>query len=159
MDNNTLKYNGQCSKLTQTLVMLTILLKYLSSLTMSLKCFHKILSSLGADELLYSLIAIINFFLEKEFYGECCLDGRFSNKNSSNCWLWTKLNVRWRAFQRSSILIYGYLLNWIISMAGRFCFLTQFIKFHSLQFFDVISWILSSKNDHFVLFTIFLKSF
>jgi len=49
----------------------------------SLKCFYEILSSLGVDELLHLLIAIINSSLEKEFYIEHGLEGSFSNKEVS----------------------------------------------------------------------------
>ena len=44
-------------------------------------------------------------------------------------------------------------------MAGSFYFLIQFIRSHSLLFSNKISWILPSNNDHFVFFTIFLRSF
>jgi len=54
---------------------------------------------------------------------------------------------------------YGHPLYWIASMASSFHFLTQFIRFYSLQFFNVISWILLSKNKHFVVVTVLLKSF
>ena len=94
MDNNALKCDGQCPKLTQILAMLMILLKHLSSLTTCLRCFHEILSGSGADKLLHLSIAIINSFLKKEFYSECYLVRRSSNKDSLTCQLWAELNVR-----------------------------------------------------------------
>ena len=139
--------------------MFTILSKHLSSLMTSLRYFHEILFGLGEYELLHLLIAIVNSFLERKFHDEYCLNRSSSNKNLFTCQLWAKLNVWWSTFQRSSILIHKHLLNWIASMAGSFYFLTQFIRSHGLQFFNVISWILSLKNNCFVFFTIFLKSF
>jgi len=139
--------------------MFTMLLKHLSSLTTHLRYFYDILSGPGADKLLYLLIVILNSSLEKKFYSKYCFDRSFPNRELLICWFWAELNVRWRAFQRTLILIHRHLLNWIISMASKLCFLTQFIKFHSLWFFNIISWILSLRNDYFVLFTVFLKSF
>ena len=143
----------------QVLVMLMMLSKHLSFLTTSLRCFYEILSGLGADELLHLSIAIINFFQEKEFHNEYCLDGSFSNNDLFTCQLWAELNVWWSTFQRFSISIYSCPLNWIALIASHFCFLIQFIRFYSLWFFNVISWILLLKNNHFVFFTVFLKSF
>ena len=115
--------------------------------------------TVGADELLHLSIAIINFFQEKEFHNEYCLDGSFSNNDLFTCQLWAELNVWWSTFQRFSISIYSCPLNWIALIASHFCFLIQFIRFYSLWFFNVISWILLLKNNHFVFFTVFLKSF
>ena len=67
IDDNVLKYNGQCPRLIYVLVMLTIFSKYLLWLTISLKCFYKILSSLEVDKLLYFIMAIMNSSLEKGF--------------------------------------------------------------------------------------------
>jgi len=112
-----------------------MLSKHLSFLTTSLRCFYEILSGLGADELLHLSIATINFFQEKEFHNEYCLDGSFSNKDLFTCQLWAELNVWWSTFQRSSISIYSHPLNWIALMASHFCFLIQFIRFYGLWFF------------------------
>ena len=104
--------------------MLIMLSKHLSSLMDSLRCFYEIISGLGADELSYFLIAIINSFLKKELYSKYCLDRSSSNKDLFTCWLSAELSVWWSAFQRSSILIHSYPLNWIASMANSFYFLT-----------------------------------
>jgi len=61
--------------------MLTMFSKHLSSLKTSLRCFHEILSGPGANKLLHMLIAIINYFPEKRFYDEYCLNGSSSNKD------------------------------------------------------------------------------
>ena len=67
--------------------MLTILFKHLSSLTTSLRCFHKVQSGLGADELLHLSMAIVNSFLEKVFNNKYCLEGGFSNNDLLTCQL------------------------------------------------------------------------
>ena len=43
-------------------------------------------------------------------------------------------------------------------MAGKFCFLTQFIKSHSLLLVNAISWILLPKNICFVIFLYLIQS-
>jgi len=48
-------------------------------------------------------------------------------------------------------------LNLMVSIAGSFWFFTQFIKSHSLLFFDAISWIFSLKNRYLVFLTILLN--
>ena len=87
MDEDILKWNNQCPKLIQVLVMLILLSKYLSSPTTNSRYFHKILSGPEADKLLYLLIAIINYFLEKEFHDEYCLNESSSNKDLFTCWI------------------------------------------------------------------------
>ena len=86
IDNDALKYDSQYPKLIYILAMLTMFSKHLSSLMTSLRCFHKILSGLGADKLLYLLMAIVNYFFEKEFYGKYELEESFSNNDMFTCW-------------------------------------------------------------------------
>jgi len=93
IDNDALKYNGQYSRLIHILVMLTMFSKYLLSLTISLRCFHEILSSPEADKLLHLLMAIMNFFLEKKFHNKYSLEGSSSNNDAFTHWLWAELNV------------------------------------------------------------------
>ena len=59
--------------------------KHLSSLMTSLRCFHKILSGLEADKLLYLLMAIVNYFFEKEFHDKYKLEESSSNNNMFTC--------------------------------------------------------------------------
>ena len=59
--------------------------KYLLSLITSLRCFYKILSGLGADKLLYLLMAIVNYSFEKEFHSEYELEESFSNNDMFTC--------------------------------------------------------------------------
>ena len=66
IDNNILKCNGQCPKLIHALVMLKILIKHVSFLTIILRCFYNTLSGPGVDELLYLVIVFLNFSVEKE---------------------------------------------------------------------------------------------
>ena len=98
------------------LVMLTMFSKHLSSLMISLRYFYEILSSPGADELLYLLMAVINFSLKKRVYIEYGLERSSFHKNMFTHQLWAELNVWYRAFQRSSISIHSYLLYWIASI-------------------------------------------
>ena len=85
IDNDALKYDSQYPKLIYILAMLTMFSKHLSSLMTSLRCFHKILSGLGADKLLYLLMAIVNYFFEKELYGKYELEESFSNNDMFTC--------------------------------------------------------------------------
>ena len=49
----------------QVLVILIIFSKHLLFLTIDLRCFYKILSEFEIKELLYLLMAFVNYFLEK----------------------------------------------------------------------------------------------
>jgi len=68
IDEDAMKYKGQYPRLIQVLTILMMLSKHLSFLTISLRCFHEIQSSLEVDELLHLSMAIINSFLEKEYH-------------------------------------------------------------------------------------------
>ena len=67
------------------------------------------------------------------------------------------MNIWCNAYHRSSSLIQGYLLYCKAFIASSFCFLTQFIRFQGLLFFDAISWILLLKKIYLVFFMTFLK--
>jgi len=69
------------------------------------------------------------------------------------------VNNWWSVCHSSSSSIHGWPLKYNTSMAGSFCFLTQFMKFQDLWFLDVISWILLLKNTHLVFLTEPLKTF
>ena len=86
IDNDALKCDSQYPKLIYILAILTMFSKHLSSLMTSLRCFHKILSGLGADKLLYLLMAIVNYFFEKEFHDKYKLEESSSNNNMFTCW-------------------------------------------------------------------------
>ncbi len=82
IDDSALKCVGQCPRLIHVLAMLTIFSKPLMT---SLRCFHKILSSLEADKLLYLLMVIVNSSSEKELHDKYSLEGSFSNNNVFTC--------------------------------------------------------------------------
>ena len=65
INDNDLKYNGQCPKLMYILAILMKFFKHLVFLTITLKCFHKILSKLKVDKLLHLSITLVNFLFEK----------------------------------------------------------------------------------------------
>ena len=68
INDNDLKYNGQCPKLMYILAILIKFFKHSVFLTITLKCFHKILSGLKVDKLLHLLIALVNSLFEKGGY-------------------------------------------------------------------------------------------
>ena len=59
---------------------------------------------------------------------------------------WAELYEWCRVYHRSSKLLHGWPLNFMASVVGGLCFLTQFIRSHGLLLSKAISWILSSKN-------------
>ena len=117
------------------------------------------LSGLGDDELLHFLITCKSSFLEKGAHVKASLEGISSNKLISTWWLCAELKDLYRAFHRSDILIHGWLLKWITSIASNFLFFTQFISFQSSHFLLMISLILLSKNLYLVLLTVSLNFF
>ena len=60
MEVDTLKCEGQCPKLTYTLAMSIRLLKHISLLTITLRCFHDSLLGPGVDKLLHLIIKLLN---------------------------------------------------------------------------------------------------
>ena len=76
---NNLKYKGQCPRLIQALAMLIIKVKQLLLLIIHFRIFHEILSSPGADELLYLLMAFLNSSFEKGFYMKTGFEEILSN--------------------------------------------------------------------------------
>ena len=79
IDINVLKCKGQCPKLIQTLAMLIIEFKHTSSFIIHLRIFHKILSGLGANELLHLPMTSLNSSFEKCFHSETDFEGISSN--------------------------------------------------------------------------------
>jgi len=78
----------------------------------------------GMDELLYFLIVLVNFALEKDGYLNKSFDRTSLSKHKLICQSWAELKVRWRACQRSFNSIYKFLLNWMVFVAGNLYFLT-----------------------------------
>ena len=152
-----LKWDGQYSKSIQVLAMSISLDKQSSSLMMILIWLQVSLSGPRADKLLHFSIALINSYLENEFHSFVDLLGISSRTWISISCIWAELKELCRAIQRSSSSIHGCPSYWIASIAGSFCFLTQFISSHRLHFLFAISSILSSKKSCFVFLTVLLK--
>ena len=87
------------------------------------------------------------------------LSGISSRKWISTSHTWVELKELWRAFYRSSSLIYGHPSYWIASTTGSLYFLTQFISSHGPYFLFAILSILSSKKVCLDFLTILLKFF
>jgi len=154
-----LKCEGQYSTLIQALAMLIMTLRQSSSLKIVFKWLHDNLSELGADELLQLASASLNSSFEKVGQDEMSLSVISSRILTSTWWWSAVLNVKWRAFQRSSILRHWWLLYLMDSIVGNLCLLTQFISSQGPHFLLAISWILSSKKIHFVDLTMLLNTF
>ena len=65
IENNSLKWAGQCPKVIYILVMLTILVRHFLFLTTNFRCFHKMWFRLGVDKLLHLSITVLNSSWEK----------------------------------------------------------------------------------------------
>ena len=65
IDDDDLKYDGQCPKSMHILAILMKLFEYSVLLTTALRCFYEILSGPRADELLHLSIALVNSSFEK----------------------------------------------------------------------------------------------
>ena len=159
MDNDILKWDSQWPILIHMLVMLTILIIYLLSLVIALKCFQEIQYSLGVDESFYLLMVLLTSSFKKDNHSEVIFDGSLSKMLRLTWQFCVELNIWYNICQRLLISIQGYPLNWSASIASSLCFLTQFIRSQSLWFFEVISWILSSKNNLLIFLTTSLKDF
>ena len=139
--------------------MLTKLFKHISSLTIVLRCFQDILSRLNMNELLYLAIVLLNSLVEKKAYTITSLDRISFSILGLTYQFCAELNDWWSACYRSSSSKHGCLLYHKASIAGSFCFLTQFMSFQDIWFFKATSWILSLKNNYFVFLTVFLNTF
>jgi len=63
--DDILKCDGQCPRLIHTLAILMKLLRYVLSLTMTLKCLHDNLSGTEVEVLLHFIIELLNFLTKK----------------------------------------------------------------------------------------------
>ena len=154
-----LKWLGQYPISIQALAIAMMFPRYVLSLTTYLRYSHNNLSGLGADELLYLTMALVNSSSkngdhDKKWY-------RFNSFNTfSSTWQnWAVLNEEWRACQRSFNSKHRQPLYLIISMAGRLHLLTQLMSSQGPCFLLVISWIFWSKKALFVFLTVFWKVF
>jgi len=136
-----------------------MLCKYLLFFKTSFRCFHDTWSGLGVDELLHLSIVFLSSSFEKDSHSDLSFEGISFNILVFIWQFYTGLNVLCNTCQRSSSSIYKYLLYYNASMAGSFLFLTQFIRFQDLLFFNAISQILLSKKIYLVFFITLLKYF
>ena len=119
-----LKCEGQYPTSIQVWAMLIMTLRQLSSLKIVFKWLHNNLSRPGADELLQLASASLNSSFEKVGQDEMGLSVISLRILISTWWWSTVLNVKWRAFQRSSISRHWWLLYLIDSIVGNLCLLT-----------------------------------
>ena len=135
------------------------MIRHLLSLIIALRCFQEISFGPEVDKLLYLLMVLLNSSLGKDSHFEDYFNGNSFKKQRLIWQFYAKLNIWCNTYQRLLILMQSYLLNCSASNASNLCYLTQFIRFHGLWFFEIIFWILSSKNICFVFLTTFLKIF
>ena len=78
---------------------------------------------------------------------------------SSTCWSWAVLKDEWRACHRLFISRHSWLLYLIASITSNLHLLTQFMSSQEPCFLFKISWILRSKNWHFIFLTVLWNCF
>ena len=129
------------------------------SLMICLRCPQDILSGPGTDESLQLVIAWVNSSSENFSHVIGKNDLHSFKINLSMLQNWAKLKDEWRAYQRSFSFKYEEPLCLIVSIAGSFFLLTQFISFHRPCLLLVISWIFRLKNSLFECLTVFQNIF
>ena len=125
----------------------------------SLICYHDNLFSSGVKSLLHLSITERNSCFEKEGHSEWGLSRILSIIVISTYQYCAKLNILWRACQRSLILRHRLLLYLMASIARSFLFFIQFINSHRPFLLFKISWILLLKNSCLEILTVLLKFF
>ena len=126
---------------------------------MSFQCRQDSLSGPGAEESEHLRMADLNSWLEKLLHGWHGLRS-ISLRMFTSTWRWRALlKELWRVFHRLSNERQGEPLNLIASVAGRFCFLVQFINSQGPRLLLAISRILLSKNEHLDSLTVDLNAF
>ena len=156
---DVLKYDGQYPNLKHMLAMSINLSRHSEFLMISLICCYDNLFSPRVELLLYLSIAKKNSCFEKGGHSEWGLSRILSIRLLLTCQYCAKLNVSWRACQRSLISRHRLPLYLIASIVESFLFFTQFINSHRSFLLFKISWILLSKNSHLEVLTILLKIF
>ena len=91
--------------------MLTILIIYLLSLVIALKCFQEIQYSLGVDELFHLLMVLLTSSFEKDNHSEVSFDGSLSKMLRLTWQFCAELNIWCNICQRLLISIQGYPLD------------------------------------------------
>ena len=128
-------------------------------LRMYLRCLYISLSGPGVDKILHLIIVLVNSSSKKEFYKEVAKGTISLRMLSLMHQSWAVLNDKCSACQKSFISKYGWPLYLTVSIAGNLHLLTQFMSFQGLHFLFAISWILRSKNCHFIFLTILWNCF
>jgi len=92
IDIDSLKYDGQCSKLIHALAIFIILTRYAKFLVIALRCLQDNLLGLEVKLLLYLLMNVKNFCFEKSGHSVAILSGISSNNKVLTCQCWAELN-------------------------------------------------------------------
>ena len=143
----------------QESAMLMMLNRQSLFLMMSFKWRHINLSGPGAEESLHLLIADLNSVLENGLYhwdGLCFTSFRMLG-STWRCK--AVLKELWSKFHKLSDVRHGQPSCLIVSVAGSFLFLTQFISSYRPWLLFAISWILLSKKVRLTSLTVFLNVF
>lgn len=141
------------------LAILIILFKQALSLKTCLRWLHNSLYSPGVNKLLHLVSAFKNSSSKKDSQKEGNIEAILSRISFLMLRCRTILKKLWKACYKSLISRHGWLLNFITSMAGSVCLLTQFISFQEPCFLLAISWILRSKKSLLVFLTVLWKVF
>ena len=157
--NDLLKWLGQYPKSIQVFAIFIMLVRQSLCFRTDLRWLHDNLSGPGVDELLQLLIVILNSSFENGAQTVTCLFPISSKTLMSTCQWRAVLNEEWRVFHKLLSNRYSWLLYLIVSIAGNFHLLTQFISSQGPQLLLATSWILISKNNLLVDLTIFLNDF
>jgi len=140
-------------------VMLMILTRHSSCLTIDFKWHQVNLSEPGANKSLHLLIAWLNSSLEKGYYCKVALRSISLRMLRSTWQLRAVLNVLWSAFHRLSGKRHRQSLCLMALMAGSLHLLIQFISSQGPQLLFTTSWIFTSKKDLLTFLITFLKLF
>jgi len=157
--DEVLKCKDQNPNSRQVSAILLIFSRHALSLTILLRWYYDSLFGPGVDEFLHLAMDLMNSSSENGGQLADHLSGISSKISMLTCQFWAMLKVKCRACQRLLISRQGQLLYLTALTAGSLHFLTQFMSFHSPPFLFEISWIFWSKNNYFVLLTVFLNCF
>ena len=136
-----------------------MLIRHSSCLRMDLRWFQDRLSSSRVDELLQLLITILNSFFENGGQLAMGLSPILSRTLMSTWQSKALLKNEWSTVHKLSSERYRRPLCLMVSIAGSFLVLTQFINFQGPWLLLAISWILLSKNILLVVLTVCLNDF
>ena len=143
----------------QALVILIIFFKHNLSLSMCLRWLHESLLGPEVNKLLHLAIVLVNSSSKNKTQVEDRKDVISLRMFSSMWQCWAVLKEECSTCQRSLISRQSQSLYLITSIAGSFYLLTQFMSSQGSCFLLAISWILRSKNKHFVFLTVLQKVF